>query len=214
MPEPPAQFLPTPAQFDELFPQRIAFYDYEDFVRAARSFPAFASTGDANVRRREMAAFLANIAHESDQLRAVREYRQANWDKYCDTSNGQRCAPGQQYYGRGPIQLSWNFQYLAAGRALGLDLWADPDLVARDAKVAWQTALWYWMTQTGPSRTTAHEAITQDAGFGGTVRSINGALECDKPGDAFIASILARRAAFYRRAADLFGVAPGERLGC
>ncbi|MEJ6007647.1 chitinase [Paucibacter sp. AS339] len=210
-----SQFLPSPAQFDVLFPDRLPFYTYEGFVRAVSAFPAFAASGDATLRRQEMAAFLANIAHESDELKAVREYNQANYDKYCSTQNGQQCAPGQQYYGRGPIQLSWNYQYLAAGQAIGLDLWANPDLVARDPKVAWQTAIWYWMSQNGPNTMPAHQALVEGHGLGGTIRSINGALECDQPAsNVHAAEQIARRAMFYRRAVQLFGVTPGEKLAC
>lgn len=208
------QFLPTQAQFEQLFPQRIDFYSYEGFVAAVRSFPAFAGTGSADQRRQEMAAFLANIAHESDELKAVREYNQANHDKYCSLEAGQSCAPGQQYYGRGPIQLSWNYQYLAAGRALGLDLWADPDRVARDPKVAWQTALWYWMNQNGPGSMTPHQAMVGGAGFGETIRSINGALECGQPAASYAGKQVARRIDFYQRASAKFEVAPGDKLGC
>ncbi|MFY7867716.1 chitinase [Roseateles sp.] len=209
------QFLPSLAEFDRLFPHRLPFYTYQGFVEAVTAFPAFAASGDATLRRQEMAAFLANIAHESDELKAVREYNQANYDKYCSTENGLQCAPGQQYYGRGPIQLSWNFQYLAAGQAIGLDLWADPDRVARDPKVAWQTAIWYWMNQNGPNTMPAHQAMVQGHGLGGTIRSINGVLECDQPAsNAHAAKQLARRAMFYRQAVGLFGVPPGGKLGC
>jgi predicted chitinase len=209
-----AQFGPSAAQFDALFPNRIAFYTHAGLLRAVASFPAFAGTPDAALNRREMAAFLANVAHESDELRAVREYDPANYDKYCRTDPGESCAPGRQYYGRGPIQLSWNFQYLAAGKALGIDLWSQPDLVASDPTIAWQTALWYWMTQIGPGTMSPHDAMVSGAGFGETIRSINGALECGKPGDANAAAQVARRIQFYRRAAALFDVDPGERLGC
>ncbi|MCV2370495.1 chitinase [Roseateles oligotrophus] len=209
-----AQFLPSQAQFEMLFPQRIDFYSYEGFVQAVRSFPAFAGSGSDVQRRQEMAAFLANIAHESDELKAVREYNQANYDKYCSLEAGQTCAPGQQYYGRGPIQLSWNYQYLAAGRAIGLDLWADPDRVARDSKVAWQTALWYWMNQNGPGSMTPHQAMVNGAGFGETIRSINGALECGQPVDSYAGKQVARRIDFYQRASAKFEVTPGVKLGC
>lgn len=208
------QVLPTAAQFEALFPKRLAFYSHEGLLKAARSFPAFAGTGDEAQRRRELAAFLGNIAHESDELRAVREYRKENYDHYCSLADGERCAPGQQYYGRGPIQLSWNYQYRRAGEALGLDLWADPDLVARDPAVAWQTALWYWMTQNGPGPMTAHAAMNGGPGFGATVRAINGLIECDKPGDPDAQRKIARRVAFYAQAARLFDVSPGPNLGC
>ena len=41
------------------------------------------------------------------------------------------------FFGRGPIQLSWNYNYIDAGNALGVDLCANPELVATDAAVAW-----------------------------------------------------------------------------
>jgi len=209
-----APFVPTRAQFDRLFPERLPFYTYEGFIAAVRATAGFAASGPDAVRRREMAALLAQVAHESDRLRALREYARENWGHYCRADDGIGCAPGRQYYGRGPIQLSWSYQYRAAGDAIGVDLWREPDRVATDPKIAWQTALWYWMTQHGPGRMTPHEAIVGGAGFGETTRSINGALECDKPGDATVARKLARRVAFYREAAALFEVEPGERLGC
>ena len=209
------QFLPSPAQFEQLFPERIAFYTYEGFAQAVRQTPGFAARGSEQQKRQEMAAFLGQIAHESDQLKAQREYRRANWDKYCrEQLPGERCAPGQQYYGRGPIQLSWNYQYKAAGEALGLDLWADPDRVARDSTVAWQTALWYWITQPGESTQTAHAALYAGAGFGATTRAINGPLECDKPTDPEALRKNARRAQFYKHASELLGVPLLHPLGC
>lgn len=207
-------FLPSRAQFDTLFPERIAFYSYEGFVEAVRQTPGFASWGSEAERRQEMAAFLGQIAHESDQLRAQREYRRENWDKYCNEAWAPGCAPGRQYYGRGPIQLSWNYQYKAAGDFLGIDLWSDPDRVARDSTIAWRTALWYWMTQPGESELPAHAALRGGAGFGATTRAINGPLECDKPADPDARRKNARRAEFYRHASLLFGVPLLHPLGC
>lgn len=213
-PAPARQFLPSEAQFNTLFPMRLPFYSYAGFQAAVRAFPAFAAEGGAERQAQEMAAFLANLAHESDSLQALREYNQANYDHYCDPARPPGCAPGRQYYGRGPIQLSWNFNYAEVGRVLGVDLWSDPDLVVREPKIAWETALWYWMTQVGPGRMSPHQAMVSGAGFGETVRSINGVVECDKPQDAQAQAKLARRADFYRRAAALFQVPVGERLGC
>ena len=174
----------------------------------------FAAWGAETQRRQEMAAFLGQIAHESDQLRAQREYRRENWDQYCRPEGAPGCAPGQQYYGRGPIQLSWNYQYKRAGDFLGLDLWSDPDLVARDSTVAWRTALWYWMTQPGESKHSAHQALRAQAGFGATTRAINGPLECDKPDNPDVKRKLNRRIEFYLHASQLFGVPPLHPLGC
>jgi len=41
---------------------------------------------------------------------------------YCVQGDVQwPCYPGQGYFGRGPLQLSWNFNYGAAGSSLGFD---------------------------------------------------------------------------------------------
>ena len=168
------------AQFNQMFPNRNPFYTYQGLVTAAAFYPAFAGTGDIAMKRREAAAALANFSHETGGLFYIVEQNTANYPYYCDPNWSEfPCAPGKQYYGRGPIQLSWNFNYGRAGQALGLPLLTNPDLVAQDASVAWKTALWYWMTQTGPGTMTPHNAIVNGYGFGETIRSINGSLECN-----------------------------------
>ena len=44
---------------------------------------------------------------------------------YCDEGNKQYpCVRGKGYYGRGPIQISWNYNYGPAGKSIGFDgLW-------------------------------------------------------------------------------------------
>ena len=41
------------------------FYTYDAFIAAAKSFPAFASSGDDATRKREIAAFLGQTSHET-----------------------------------------------------------------------------------------------------------------------------------------------------
>ncbi|PPD90462.1 hypothetical protein GOBAR_DD12606 [Gossypium barbadense] len=41
------------------------FYTYDAFIAATSSFPAFATTGDQATRKREIATFLAQTAHET-----------------------------------------------------------------------------------------------------------------------------------------------------
>lgn len=166
------------SKFQSMFPNRNSFYTYDGLVAATKKFGAFASTGDTKTRKREIAAFLANVFHETGGLVYKEEINKA---PLCDTSWGPpgcSCAPGKQYFGRGPLQISWNGNYCAAGRALGRPLQSDPGLVARNATVAWETALWFWMTQSGAGARPAHNSITSGKGFGETIRSINGALEC------------------------------------
>jgi chitinase len=167
------------AMFNSMFPERNGFYSYSGIADAVDGYEGFAKTGDVASRKLEVAAFLANIAHESGHLKYIEEINKENWPRYCDSNNKvSPCTPGKQYYGRGPIQISWNYNYAEAGRTIGKDLLNDPDMVARDSKVAWQTAIWFWMTQKGAGTMTPHDAITSARSFGETIRSINGALEC------------------------------------
>jgi predicted chitinase len=167
------------AQFNQMFPNRNGFYTYAGLVDAAKSFPAFAGTGDLAMKKREAAAALANFSHETSGLIHITEVAK---NDYCGDWDGNPntcpCAAGKRYYGRGPMQLSWNGNYCAAGDALGLDLRANPDLVEQNATVAWKTALWFWMTQTGAGYWTSHSDIVDGHGFGETIRTINGSLEC------------------------------------
>ncbi len=175
-----AAFPVSEAQFDQMFPNRNSFYTYSGLVAALSAYPGFATSGTANVQKLEAAAFLANVSHETGGLVYTVEQNTANYPSYCDTSQSYGCPAGTAaYYGRGPIQLSWNFNYKAAGDALGIDLLNNPNLVATDAAVSWKTGLWYWNTQSGPGTMTPHSAIVNGAGFGETIRSINGALECN-----------------------------------
>ena len=58
-----------------------------------------------------------------------------------DESSGD----GYRFRGRGCIQLTGSTNYFNAGKALGMDFWAEPDLVATP-KYAALTAGWFWST--------------------------------------------------------------------
>ncbi|GAA4605898.1 putative chitinase [Actinoplanes octamycinicus] len=204
-------FPVSEAQFNQMFPNRIGFYSYAGLIDAMKKFPAFTTTGSDTVRKQEAAAFLANVNHESGGLVYVEELNQANWPLYCDRSQSYGCPAGQSaYHGRGPIQLSWNFNYKAAGDALGIDLLNNPDRVKNETSVAYQTALWYWMTQRGPGTMTPHDAMVNSRGFGETIRSINGSLECNGGNPAQVQS----RVDAYNRFTGILGVSPGANLYC
>ncbi|MCW2870008.1 glycoside hydrolase family 19 protein, partial [Actinacidiphila oryziradicis] len=163
----PSGFVVSEAQFNQMFPSRNSFYTYSGLTAALSAYPAFATTGSDTVKKQEAAAFLANVSHETGGLVYIVEQNTANYSTYCDWSQWYGCPAGQSaYYGRGPIQLSWNFNYKAAGDALGIDLLDNPYLVQTDAAVAWKTGLWYWMTQSGPGTMTPHNAMVNGAGFG------------------------------------------------
>ncbi|MFF1499397.1 glycoside hydrolase family 19 protein [Streptomyces sp. NPDC058316] len=206
-----SDFVVGEAQFDAIFPDRNPFYTYQGLIDALRAYPRFANTGTPATRAREAAAFLTHADFESVGLRYVKEINEADYWRKCDYGRPYGCPAGRTaYYGRGPIMFSWNFNYKAAGDALGLDLLNNPWLVEQDPAIAWQTALWYWNTQNGPGTMTSHDAMVGGAGFGETIRSLNGALECDGGNPASVAA----RVATYERITAVLGTPPGSRLSC
>lgn len=105
---------------------------------------AMAEADITTPRRQEM--FLAQLAHESDELRHMEEIASGvAYEGRRDLGNIQR-GDGKRYKGRGPIQLTGRANYRAAGKALGIDLESDPDR-AKDPDVAFRIAGWYWMSR-------------------------------------------------------------------
>ncbi|WP_436740035.1 chitinase [Streptomyces sp. BBFR102] len=206
-----ADFIVSEAQFASMFPNRNAFYTYSGLTDALSAYPGFTGTGSDTTRKQEAAAFLANVSHETGGLVHIVEQNEANYPHYCDSTQPFGCPAGNdKYYGRGPVQLSWNYNYKAAGDALGIDLLNNPDLVQNNASVAWKTGLWFWNTQSGAGRMTPHDAIVNGAGFGETIRAINGSIECDGGNPGQVQS----RVDLYKRFADVLGVEPGGNLSC
>ncbi|HEX3790640.1 MAG TPA: glycoside hydrolase family 19 protein [Pseudonocardiaceae bacterium] len=206
---PAGGFVVSEAQFDQMFPSRNSFYTYDGLISAMSAYPGFATTGSDTVQKQEAAAFLANVSHETGGLVYISEIDQSG--DYCDTSQSYGCPAGTSaYYGRGPLQISWNFNYYAAGNALGIDLLDNPNLVATDSATSWKTALWYWDTQTGPGTMTGHNAMVNGAGFGQTIWSINGSIECNGGNTAEMQD----RVNLYEQFTGILGVSAGNNLTC
>ncbi|CAM0958261.1 unnamed protein product [Alopecurus aequalis] len=212
------------------------FYNYSSFVLAAEHFPEFGSTGRNATRRREVAAFLAQISHETTGGWATAPDGPYAWglcfkeelkppSNYCDATSTQwPCVPGKSYHGRGPMQLSWNYNYGPAGEALDFDGLGNPEVVATDPVVAFKAALWFWMTPQEPKPschdvmvgrykpTEADKAANQKAGFGLTTNIINGGLECNQTGNAQADD----RVGYYRHYGKLLGIENqlGANLDC
>ena len=123
---------------------------------------------------------------------------------YCDEQNTQwPCVEGKGYYGRGPIQLSWNYNYGAAGSSIGFNGLNNPEIVAEDPVISFKTAFWFWMNN-------VHSLIVSGQGFGATIRAINGALECDGGNPATVQA----RIRYYTQYCQRLGVSPGGNLEC
>ncbi len=133
-----------------------------------------------NTRQRK-AMFLAQLAHESVQLRYFEEIASgAAYEGRRDLGNVHP-GDGVRYKGRGPIQLTGRSNYRAAGRALHLPLEAKPKMAAQPA-VGFRTAAWFW-TSRGLNR------LADQGNFREVTRRINGGFNG-----------LSSRLAYYRRA--------------
>ncbi|TDW96759.1 chitinase [Dinghuibacter silviterrae] len=224
------------ADWDHLFPHRNALYTFQAFQSAAARFPGFLSETDDTLRRRELAAFLANVSQETS----------GGWDKapggycawglyfvsegkgtYADTTKpAYPPAPGQAYYGRGPVQLSWNYNYGQFSQAFFGDkdvLLKDPGRMERDPELAMASAVWFWMTPQAP-KPSCHQVMSGEwtpnpedrakgrvPGFGATVNIINGGVECGTGQDQ---ERTLHRYQFYRYFCAYLHVSPGENVGC
>ncbi|MFP4575603.1 MAG: glycoside hydrolase family 19 protein [Coleofasciculus sp.] len=225
--------------YDAMFPNRNDLYSYDNLVAATQKYPEFCNRGADEQRKREAAAFLANIAHETTGgwdtapggpyawgLHFTEEVgcEHGGCTQYCDPSNTRYpCVPGKTYHGRGPMQLSWNYNYGQVGEALGINLLANPDLVKTDGAIAFQTALWFWMTPQ-PPKPSGHAVMTggwtpnpsdisqgRAPGFGMTINIINGKLEgCGEATSPQVED----RVGFYQRFCEMLGVSMGDNIYC
>jgi putative chitinase len=91
------------------------------------------------------AAFLAQLAHESGELRYMEELASGEaYEGRKDLGNTQP-GDGPRYKGRGPIQLTGRNNYRRAGQALGVALEEHPELAAH-LHTAFRVAGWYWQS--------------------------------------------------------------------
>ncbi|ESQ51549.1 hypothetical protein EUTSA_v10017716mg [Eutrema salsugineum] len=171
------------------------FYTRDSFINAANTFPNFTSF----VTRREIATLFAHFTHETKHFCYIEEVGSSG--DYCDKNNREYpCALGKNYYGRGPFQLTWNYNYGACGRILGVDLLSQPEFVTSNPNVSFGTALWFWMNSVRP-------VLSQ--GFGATIRAIN-VMECNGENSGAVNA----RIRYYRDYCGQLGVESGANITC
>ncbi|MGZ0719038.1 glycoside hydrolase family 19 protein [Pseudomonas palleroniana] len=127
---------------------------------------------------KRVAAFLAQIGHESAQLRYVRELGSDQYLSKYDTgalaarlgNTPEADGDGQKYRGRGLIQITGRRNYLACSQALFGDdrLLQQPELLEQP-QWACESAAWFWQSNG------LNELADKDL-FDTITRRINGGL--------------------------------------
>ena len=122
------------------------------------------------------AAFLAQLAHESGQLKFMEEIwgptaAQQRYEPPSDLAKrlgNIESGDGQRFKGRGPIQITGRANYKRYGDLLGVDLIRNPDLAATP-QIAFQLAATYWTTN-------GLNELADTGDFNTITRRINGGL--------------------------------------
>jgi hypothetical protein len=215
------------------------FFSLKNFIEAAQAFPQFLSGNDAILQKRELCAFLASIAYETSGgwddapggyyrwgLYFTQEQGcEKGCPQYVDTTKKIYPAqPGQSYHGRGPLQLSWNYNYGQFSEVYFKTkerLLTDPSLVNNDAVVSFASAIWFWVTPQIP-KPSCHDIMYGNwqpsardiaggrlPGFGAVVNIINGGIECGKT-----SADTKYRYEYYRYFCRYIKVDPGPNVEC
>lgn len=105
---------------------------------------AFEEFDISNMRR--MAAFLAQVAHESGELRYTCEIASGNaYEGRADLGNTQP-GDGARYRGRGLLQLTGRANYAHCEVSLNLPILANPSLLEAPPG-ATRSAAWFWKSK-------------------------------------------------------------------
>lgn len=237
-------------QFENLFSKRnspvahaVGFWDYKSFITAAAVYQplGFGTTGNKTTQMMEVSAFLGHVGSKTTCGYGVATGGPLAWglcynkelspsQSYCDDyfKLTYPCAPGVDYYGRGAIPIYWNYNYGVVGEALKQDLLSHPEYMEQNATLAFQAAIWRWMTPAKKGQPSAHDAFVGSwkptkndteskrvPGFGATMNILYGDSVCGQ-GDVDSMNNIVSHYLYYL---DLMGVGreqagPNEVLSC
>ncbi|KAM7280501.1 hypothetical protein ACFE04_007635 [Oxalis oulophora] len=167
--------------FEKIFANRnspvahaVGFWDYHSFITAAAVYQprGFGTTGGKLMGQKEVAAFLGHVGSKTSCGYGVATGGTFAWglcynkemspDKtYCDEyyKYTYPCTPGVSYHGRGALPLYWNYNYGEIGDALKVDLLNHPEYLENNATLAFQAAIWRWMTPVKKHQPSAHDVL-------------------------------------------------------
>ncbi len=126
-----------------------------------------------------MAAFLAQLAHESVQLRYFEEIASGAAYEGRTSLGNTHPGDGKRFKGRGPIQLTGRANYTAASKALKVDLVGHPTLAATPA-YGFRIAAWFWTSR-------GLNALADRRHFDAITLRVNGGLRGKRSRDAYYA---------------------------
>lgn len=219
-------------------PETIINVDFADFV----------SRESDSKNRRELGAFLANISKETtggwqQPIGGGSEGDYAHWGLYFvhevgytnENSAGTYSQastefppnPAVGYYGRGPIQLSWNYNYGQLSKFLYNDvnvLLNNPNAIQEDGVLAFKSAIWFWMMPQCPKPSchqVMHELWVPEVGeyasekmykngFAHTNNIINGGLECRSTSTPEFTAKVILRSELYKFYLAILGLSNSE----
>jgi len=204
-------------------------------------YATFLSQGTTKERLYELVSFLANISqetngrYESDLVPDKGLYFKEEHGlddntvgRYFSADATYPAVSTVSYHGRGPKQLSYNYNYGQFSDFYYGDknvLLNNPKVVSHDPIVSFASALWFWMTPQG-IKPSCHDVMVGNwkpssvdiskgrdkSLFGMTINVINGGVECGGNGEEV--QQVKNRVDFLKRYSKYFWIEPESYCGC
>lgn len=134
---PKGEPMPTEDQIRAMMPKAgDRLTPHLPFINHALEF------GEINTPLR-IAAFMAQLAHESGEYRYMEEIDEGHYLEGRTDIGNTEPGDGPRFKGHGPIQLTGRAVHATCGQALGIDLIAHPELITTPEYGTLSSA-WFW----------------------------------------------------------------------